>query len=68
MFISCFTDLFDNPVAQEPEYRLYVIHHVPTVELLDRQGIINIKFIEIMKKVQCLKICNILIICNLYPF
>ena len=31
-------DLFNNPLAQEPEYRQYVIHHVPSVQLLDRRG------------------------------
>jgi len=29
-------DLFDNPVAEEPDYRLRIIHHVPQVETLDR--------------------------------
>lgn len=32
-------DLFDNPVAEEPDYRLRMIYHVPQVELLDRQGV-----------------------------
>jgi len=32
-------DLFDNPVAEEPDYRLRLIYHVPQVELLDRQGV-----------------------------
>ena len=31
-------DLFDNPIAQESEYRAYVVHHIPSVELLDRKG------------------------------
>ncbi|XP_025087206.1 leucine-rich repeat-containing protein 72-like isoform X2 [Pomacea canaliculata] len=30
--------LFDNPIALEPEYRLFVIHKVPSLSLLDRQG------------------------------
>ena len=32
------SDLFDNPIAQEPEYRLFVIQSCPSVQLLDRQG------------------------------
>lgn len=32
-------DLFENPVAEEPDYRLRLIYHVPQVELLDRQGV-----------------------------
>ena len=39
LIISFFiTDLFDNPIAQEPEYRLFVIQACPAVKLLDRQG------------------------------
>ncbi|XP_060557089.1 leucine-rich repeat-containing protein 72-like isoform X1 [Ruditapes philippinarum] len=34
-------NLFNNPVAQEPDYRLYVIHSVPSVELLDRQEVLK---------------------------
>ena len=33
-----FPDLFGNPLSQEYDYRSYVIHHVPSVELLDRKG------------------------------
>ncbi|XP_078492780.1 leucine-rich repeat-containing protein 72-like [Ciona intestinalis] len=32
-------NLFDNPVAQEAGYRLLVIHHLPSVALLDREGV-----------------------------
>jgi len=32
-------DLFDNPVAEEPDYRLRVIYHVPQVEVLDRHAV-----------------------------
>jgi len=32
-------DLFDNPIADEPDYRLRMIYHVPQVELLDRLGV-----------------------------
>ena len=31
-------DLFGNPLTQEPEYRLYLIYHVPSLEILDRKG------------------------------
>ncbi|CAH1786897.1 unnamed protein product [Owenia fusiformis] len=34
-------NLFNNPISQEEEYRLYVIHHVPSVELLDRQAVLK---------------------------
>lgn len=37
-WLLCVADLFNNPVAQEADYRLFVIHSVPSVELLDRQG------------------------------
>ncbi|XP_072431046.1 leucine-rich repeat-containing protein 72 isoform X1 [Chiloscyllium punctatum] len=30
-------NLFNNPLTQEQDYRLYVIYHVPSVQLLDRQ-------------------------------
>lgn len=36
--LFCFADLFGNPLSQEYDYRSYVIHHVPSVELLDRKG------------------------------
>ncbi|XP_035390331.1 leucine-rich repeat-containing protein 72 [Electrophorus electricus] len=32
-------NLFLNPFAQDPEYRKHVIHHVPSVQLLDRQEV-----------------------------
>ncbi|KAK7099024.1 hypothetical protein V1264_003225 [Littorina saxatilis] len=32
-------NLFDNPIAQEPEYRLFVIQSCPSVKLLDRQEV-----------------------------
>jgi hypothetical protein len=32
-------DLFDNSIADEPDYRLRMIYHVPQVELLDRLGV-----------------------------
>ncbi|KAL4224483.1 Leucine-rich repeat-containing protein 72 [Mactra antiquata] len=34
-------NLFNNPVAQEPDYRLFVIHSVPSAELLDRQEVLK---------------------------
>ncbi|XP_070565614.1 leucine-rich repeat-containing protein 72-like [Ptychodera flava] len=34
-------NLFSNPLAQEKEYRLYVIYHVPSVELLDRAEVLK---------------------------
>ncbi|NXS98993.1 LRC72 protein, partial [Jacana jacana] len=30
-------NLFHNPLAQDPDYRLYVIHFLPSVQLLDRK-------------------------------
>ena len=33
------TDLFHNPVAQEDDYRLYVISRIPTLCMLDRRGL-----------------------------
>lgn len=33
-----FTDLFNNPVAQEPDYRIFVVNSIPSIQLLDRQG------------------------------
>ncbi|XP_041039918.1 leucine-rich repeat-containing protein 72 [Carcharodon carcharias] len=33
------TDLFNNPLTQDQDYRLYVIYHLPSVQLLDRQMI-----------------------------
>ena len=37
-WILLFPDLFNNPVSQEPEYRVYVVHHRPSLQLLDRHG------------------------------
>jgi len=32
-------DPFDNPVAEEPDYRLRLIYHVPQVEILDQHSV-----------------------------
>ncbi|KAM6283138.1 leucine-rich repeat-containing protein 72 [Porphyrio hochstetteri] len=32
-------NLFHNPLAQDPDYRLYVIYFLPSVQLLDRQSV-----------------------------
>lgn len=32
-------DLFDNPVAEEPDYRLRLIYNIPQVEILDRHTV-----------------------------
>lgn len=32
-------NLFANPLAQDYDYRSYVVHHVPSLQLLDRKGI-----------------------------
>ncbi|NXT50323.1 LRC72 protein, partial [Pluvianellus socialis] len=32
-------NLFHNPLAQDPEYRLYVIYFLPSVQLLDRKSV-----------------------------
>merc|ERR1719401_37805 len=32
-------DLADNPVAEEPDYRLRLIYHIPQVEILDRRSV-----------------------------
>ncbi|XP_071955088.1 leucine-rich repeat-containing protein 72-like [Antedon mediterranea] len=34
-------NLSGNPVAQEPEYRFYVIHYVPSLQLLDRTEVLK---------------------------
>ncbi|XP_002735817.2 leucine-rich repeat-containing protein 72-like [Saccoglossus kowalevskii] len=34
-------NLFSNPLAQEHEYRMYVIHFVPSIELLDRSEVLK---------------------------
>ena len=31
-------DMFDNPLAQEKDYRHYTIHSLPSVAILDRKG------------------------------
>uniref|UniRef100_A0A8C0FNW2 Leucine-rich repeat-containing protein 72 n=1 Tax=Bubo bubo TaxID=30461 RepID=A0A8C0FNW2_BUBBB len=32
-------NLFHNPLAQDPDYRLYVIYSLPSVQLLDRKSV-----------------------------
>ncbi|XP_067326674.1 leucine-rich repeat-containing protein 72 [Anolis sagrei] len=32
-------NLFNNPLSQDPRYRLYVIYHIPSVTLLDRKDV-----------------------------
>lgn len=32
-------DLFDNSIAEEPDYRLRMIYHAPQVQILDRVGV-----------------------------
>ncbi|XP_069769885.1 leucine-rich repeat-containing protein 72 isoform X3 [Narcine bancroftii] len=34
-------NLFNNPLTQDKDYRLYVIYHLPSVQLLDRQYILQ---------------------------
>lgn len=29
-------DLFGNPLAEEPDYRLKIIYHMPQIKVLDR--------------------------------
>lgn len=29
-------DLFGNPLAEEPDYRLRIIYHMPQIKILDR--------------------------------
>ncbi|KAL3841897.1 hypothetical protein ACJMK2_019988 [Sinanodonta woodiana] len=36
-------NLFNNPVAQEPDYRFFVIHSVPSIKLLDRQEVLKVE-------------------------
>jgi len=33
-------DLFGNPLAEEPDYRLKIIHTMPQIEVLDRHRVI----------------------------
>ena len=33
-----FTDLFGNPLAQDYDYRNYVIHNIKSLQRLDRRG------------------------------
>nr|XP_047924361.1 leucine-rich repeat-containing protein 72 isoform X4 [Anser cygnoides] len=37
--ITDISDLFHNPLAHDPDYRLYVIHFLPSVQLLDRKSV-----------------------------
>ena len=30
--------MFDNPLAQETDYRHYTVHSLPSVTILDRKG------------------------------
>ena len=32
-------DLFGNPLAEEPDYRLKIIHTMPQIKILDRHPI-----------------------------
>ncbi|KAK3101130.1 hypothetical protein FSP39_001177 [Pinctada imbricata] len=32
-------NLFNNPIAQEPDYRIFVLNSVPSIQLLDRQEV-----------------------------
>lgn len=32
-------NLFNNPVAQEPDYRIFVVNSIPSIQLLDRQEV-----------------------------
>ena len=41
-FLSHFLDLFGNPLAQDYDYRNYVIHNIKSLERLDRRGIVII--------------------------
>ena len=31
-------ELFDNPIAEEPNYKLRVIHKIPSLHVFDRHG------------------------------
>lgn len=35
------TDLFENPLADEPHYRLRVIYAMPSVIIFDRHGTLS---------------------------
>lgn len=43
-------NLFANPLAQDYDYRSYIIHHVPSVDLLDRKEITNAERDKARKK------------------
>ncbi|XP_011682052.2 leucine-rich repeat-containing protein 72 [Strongylocentrotus purpuratus] len=45
-------NLSQNPLAQEAEYRHYIIHHVPSLKLLDRQEILKSERDEAAKMYQ----------------
>ncbi|ELU18116.1 hypothetical protein CAPTEDRAFT_220952 [Capitella teleta] len=38
--------LFHNPLAQDPEYRLFIIFRLPSVQLLDRQEVLRCERIQ----------------------
>lgn len=35
---SSVSALYLNPFTQDPEYRQYVLHHLPSLRFLDRKG------------------------------
>ncbi|XP_078375330.1 leucine-rich repeat-containing protein 72-like isoform X1 [Oculina patagonica] len=43
-------NLFANPLAQDYDYRSYIVHHVPSVELLDRKEITKAERDKAQKK------------------
>jgi hypothetical protein len=43
---SSFTGLYQNPFCQYNLYRLYIIYHLPGVELLDRNSKVNLSLVE----------------------
>lgn len=54
-----FADLFHNPVAQEADYRLYVIAHVPTLCMLDRKGLhVNVTPNNVDNDLLCSSACD----------
>ena len=38
------TDIFDNPLSEEPNYRLRVIYALPWIKILDRHCLIYFFF------------------------